>query len=137
MRELQLDHVPYFCSFASGCAGFMSVLIAAAGLFRSPDERAGNLRDGRRMPPGVPYNMLRERILDPITAPLFGSGVSTWLSIARDQLLLHDANCVSIRRDRETNCADDTGACHCLGLDLAGSDVAVHYPNIFPELGRW
>ena len=38
MRELQLDHVPYFCSFASGCAGFISILIAATGLFRSSDE---------------------------------------------------------------------------------------------------
>src|SRR5438067_535434 len=37
MRELQLDHVPYFCSFASGCAGFLSLVCVAAGLFSSPD----------------------------------------------------------------------------------------------------
>ena len=26
MRNLKLDHWPYFCSFASGCAGFISLL---------------------------------------------------------------------------------------------------------------
>src|SRR6266567_2108496 len=63
MRELQLDHAPYFCSFASGCAGFVSVLIAATGLFPSPDERCAVCVMADAMPPGVPYNMLRERIL--------------------------------------------------------------------------
>jgi hypothetical protein len=32
MRELQLDHLPYFCSFASGCAGFISLLVVAGGV---------------------------------------------------------------------------------------------------------
>lgn len=32
MRELQLDHLPYFCSFASGCAGFISILVVAGGV---------------------------------------------------------------------------------------------------------
>src|SRR5205823_5317115 len=39
MRQLQLDDLPYFCSFTSGCAGFIAVLIAASALFTSPDER--------------------------------------------------------------------------------------------------
>src|SRR5437763_4086936 len=63
MRELQLDHLPYFCSFASGCAGFISVLIAAGGLFPSPDERPTICVMADATPLGVPYDMSQERIL--------------------------------------------------------------------------
>src|SRR5262245_18430122 len=31
MRQLQVDHLPYFCSFASGCSGFTSLLATASG----------------------------------------------------------------------------------------------------------
>ena len=74
MRELQMDHVPYFCSFASGCAGFMSVLIAAAGLFRSPDERGVICVMGDVATPGVPFNLLRERILGSDNSSAFAIG---------------------------------------------------------------
>jgi hypothetical protein len=47
MRELQLDHLPYFCSFATGCSEFISVLITAAGLFPSPRRTSGDLHNGR------------------------------------------------------------------------------------------
>ena len=64
MRELQLDDVPYFCSFASGCAGFISVLIAAVALFSSSkNERPAICVMADSMPLGVPYDMVRERIL--------------------------------------------------------------------------
>src|SRR6266487_4063892 len=63
MRKLQLDDLPYFCSFASGCSGFISVLIAAGGLFQSPDERPVICIMADCMPPGVPYDLLQARIL--------------------------------------------------------------------------
>ena len=135
MRKLQLDHVPYFCSFASGCAGFMSVLIAAAALFSSSkSERPAICVMADSMPPGVPYDMVRERIL--------GSDNSSAFLVRREssayQLL--GINYYSTTRTavpfveivkRTVQMIQGLGA--GLGLDLAGSDVAVHYPNIFPD----
>ena len=43
MRELQLDHLPYFCSFASGCAGFISLLVVAGGLLSSSSEEGSTV----------------------------------------------------------------------------------------------
>jgi hypothetical protein len=137
MRELQLDHVPYFCSFASGCAGFMSVLIAAAGLFRSPGERGVICMMGDVAVPGVPFNLLRERIL--------GSDNSSAFAIGHERrgYQLLGINFYSTTRkavpfveivQRTVQMIQELAT--CLGLDLAGNDVAVHYPNIFPDTWR-
>jgi len=137
MRELQLDHVPYFCSFASGCAGFVSVLIAATGLFPSPDERCAICVMADSMPPGVPYNMLRERIL--------GSDHSSAFAIGHEQhgYQLLGANYYSTTRTAvpfveivklTVQMIQELAA--SLGLDLSQSDVAIHYPNIFPDTWR-
>ncbi len=135
MRELQLDHVPYFCSFASGCAGFMSVLIAAAALFSSSkSERPAICVMADSMPPGVPYDMVRERIL--------GSDNSSAFLLRREssayQLLGIDYYSTTRTAVPFVEIVKRTvqmiqGLAAGLGLDLAGSDVAVHYPNIFPD----
>jgi hypothetical protein len=137
MRELQLDHVPYFCSFASGCAGFVSVLIAATGLFPSPDERCAICVMADSMPPGVPYNMLRERIL--------GSDHSSAFAIGHEQhgYQLLGANYYSTTRTAvpfveivKLTVQMIQELATSLGLDLSRSDVAIHYPNIFPDTWR-
>jgi 3-oxoacyl-[acyl-carrier-protein] synthase III len=134
MRELQVDHVPYFCSFASGCAGFISVLIAAAALFSSSNERPAICVMADSMPLGVPYDMVRERIL--------GSDNSSAFLVRREssayQLL--GINYYSTTRTAvpfveivKRTVEMIQGLATELGLDLAGSDVAIHYPNIFPD----
>ena len=134
MRELQVDHVPYFCSFASGCAGFTSVLIAAAALFSSSNERPAICVMADSMPPGVPYDMVRERIL--------GSDNSSAFLVRREssayQLL--GINYYSTTRTAvpfveivKRTVEMIQGLATELGLNLAGSDVAIHYPNIFPD----
>jgi hypothetical protein len=137
MRELKLDHLPYFCSFASGCAGFISVLIAAAGLFPSPDEGPAICIMADSMPPGVPYNMLRERIL--------GSDHSSAFVIGPEQhgYQLLGTNYYSTTRTavpfveivkRTVQMVQELAT--SLNLELAKSDVAIHYPNIFPDTWR-
>jgi 3-oxoacyl-[acyl-carrier-protein] synthase III len=137
MRELQLDHVPYFCSFASGCSGFISVLIAAGGLFPSPDERPVICIMADCMPPGVPYDMVQERIL--------GSDHSSAFVVGHEEhgYQLLGINYYSTTRagvpfveivQRTVQMVQDLAM--SLGLDLAGSDVAIHYPNIFPDTWR-
>lgn len=134
MRELQLDHVPYFCSFASGCAGFIAVLLAAAALPSISNERPVICVMADSMPPGVPYNMVRERIL--------GSDNSSAFLVGREQSAyqLLGINYYSTTRTAvpfveivKRTVEMIQGLAGELGLDLAGRDVAIHYPNIFPD----
>jgi hypothetical protein len=137
MRELQLDHLPYFCSFASGCAGFISVLIAAGGLFSSPDQRPTICVMADGTPPGVPYDMLQERILvsDQSSAFVVGRehcgyrllGIN-YYSTTRLRVPFVEIVKRTVQMVQELATS--------LDLDLGGSDVAIHYPNIFPDTWR-
>ena len=134
MRELRMDDIPYFCSFASGCAGFVSLLTLAGGLFPSADERPAVCFMADSRPPGAPFDMQRERILgsDHSSAFLVSSqprefqllGLN-YYSTAR--LLVPLAEVVQ-RTVRMTQ-----ALASALNLNLAECDVVAHYPNIFPE----
>jgi hypothetical protein len=134
MQQLEIDHLPYFCSFASGCAGFLSLLVAAAGLFSNSDERPAVCVMADSRPPGIPFDLLRERILgsDHSSAFVVGRekrgyqllGIS-YYSTTRKLVPLVEI----VKRTVDMIQALATG----LGFDLAGSDVAIHYPNIFPD----
>jgi hypothetical protein len=134
MQELEIDHLPYFCSFASGCAGFLSVLVAAAGLFSNSGERPVVCVNADNTPPGVPFDLLRERIL--------GSDHSSAFVLGREERgyqLLGLSYYSTTRKlvplveivKRTVDMIQDLAA--GLGLDLAARDVALHYPNIFPD----
>jgi hypothetical protein len=141
MQELKLDHLPYFCSFASGCAGFLSLLIAAGGLFT--DSNGGPvlcvMADSRPPMeyPGLPFDLLRERILgsDHSSAFLVGKeergyqilGVKYYSTTRK---LVPLVEIVKRTVDMIQTLAAD------LQLDLAVKDVAIHYPNIFPDTWR-
>jgi hypothetical protein len=135
MRQLQVDHLPYFCTFASGCSGFMSLLAAASGvLATSTDEHPMVCVMADCMPAGVPYNMLEERIL--------GSDHSSAFVVGREpigyQLLAVGYYSTTRTRvpflevvKRTVQMIQELAA--NLELNLSTSDVTVHYPNIFPE----
>jgi 3-oxoacyl-[acyl-carrier-protein] synthase III len=134
MQKLEIDHLPYFCSFASGCAGFLSLVVAAGGLFPNSDERPTVCVMADSRPNGIPFDLLRERILgsDHSSAFVVGRedlgyqllGVS-YYSTMRKQVPLVEI----VKRTVEMV----QGLANRLTLDLAGSDVAIHYPNIFPD----
>ena len=136
MRHLKLDHVPYSCSFASGCSGFMSLLGAASGtlLSSSSDEGPIVCVMADRMPPGVPYNMLEERILGSDHSSAFVVGREArgyqllglgYYSTTRTRVAFLEV----VKRTVEMIQA----LARNLELDLTTSNVTVHYPNIFPE----
>jgi hypothetical protein len=134
MRELQIDDVPYFCSFTSGCAGFVSLLTLAGGLLPSADERPAVCFMADSRPDGAPFDMQRERILgsDHSSSFLVSSqpqkyqllGIN-YYSTARLLVPLVEVIQRTVRMIQ-----DLAGR---LNLDLAESDVVVHYPNVFPE----
>jgi 3-oxoacyl-[acyl-carrier-protein] synthase III len=134
MRELQLDHVPYFCSFASGCAGFLSLATVAAGLFSSKDVRTAVCFMADSRPPCVTFDMQRERILgsDHSSAFLTSSkplhyqllGIN-YYSTARSLVPLFEIVKRTVQMIQ--------GLAASLELNLSDRDVVIHYPNIFPE----
>jgi hypothetical protein len=138
MRGLQLDHLPYFCSFASGCAGFVSLLVVAGGISAGcseGDQTICVMADC--MPPGVPYNMLQERIL--------GSDHSSAFLVGREEVgyELLGVNFYSTTRTAvpfveivklTVNLIQELAT--SLKLDLPASRAAIHYPNIFPDTWR-
>jgi hypothetical protein len=137
METLNIDHLPYLCSFASGCAGFLSLLIAAAGLVSVADERPVVCLMADCRPPGIPFDLLRERILgsDHSSAFLVGRdkqgyqllGISYYSTTRR---LVPLVEIVKRAVEMIQRLADD------LGLDLASRDVVLHYPNTFPDTWR-
>lgn len=134
MRELQLDDIPYFCSFASGCAGFISLLSIAGGLLSSADERPAACFMADARPTGAVFDMQRERILgsDHSSAFIVSSqprdyqllGIN-YYSTARLVVPLLEVVQRTVKMIHELAKA--------LKLRLAKSDVVAHYPNIFPE----
>ncbi len=134
MRELHVDDVPYFCTFTSGCAGFVSLLTVAGGLLSSSDPRPAVCFMADSRPDGAPFDMQQERILgsDHSSAFLVGSQPNNYqllginyYSTARLMVPLIEVVQRTVRMIREL--ADQ------LNLNLEKSDVVVHYPNIFPE----
>ena len=137
MRELKLDHLPYLCSFASGCAGFASILLTAAGLFDSSEARSTICVMADSMPPGVPFNMLRERILQSDQSSAFRLGRERrgyrLLGINFYSTVRIAVPFVEIVR-RAVEMINALAA--ELRLEMTQSDVALHYPNMFPDIWR-
>ena len=138
MRDLNIDHLPYFCSFASGCAGFMSLLTVAGGLFTSSAERGSTVcMMADCAPPGVPHNMLRERILgsDHSSAFVVGGKKSGYQLLGINYYSSTRTKIPFVEIVRRTVQMIEELATS-LELQLTTGDVAIHYPNIFPDTWR-
>ncbi|PZR75416.1 MAG: hypothetical protein DLM52_07760 [Chthoniobacterales bacterium] len=134
LRELGREELPYFCSFASGCAGFVFLCIAAAGVLSSTKEGEVICAMADSMPKGVTHDLSRERIL--------GSAQSSAFVVGRDkgkyQLLgtsIYSTTraLVPLLELVKRTVSMITGLAQSLGLDLAANEVLVHYPNMFPD----
>jgi hypothetical protein len=134
LKEVGMTELPYFCSFASGCAGFVFLCIAAAGLFSSHNDGEIMCAMADSMPNGVTYDLARERILGSAQSSAFAVGRTE-----RGYQLLGAAIYSSTRSllpllelvKRTVEMIE--GLARTLGLKLDGGDVLVHYPNMFPE----
>ncbi|HEX8281509.1 MAG TPA: hypothetical protein VF551_09030, partial [Chthoniobacterales bacterium] len=136
LSEVQVDNVPYFCSFASGCAGFLSLVITAAGVLQPALAQPAICVMADTLPIGEHYyfDMVRERILGSDHASAFvvdrnaGDyqvlGVSFY-STTRTLVPLVEIVKRTVQMTQEL--------AKGLELDLAAHDVVLHYPNIFPE----
>jgi hypothetical protein len=135
MQQLNIDHVPFFCSFATGCAGFLSLLASAGGVLSSSDAAVDVIcAMGDCVPPGVMFDLKKERIL--------GSDHSSAFVVGRDKrgYQLLGLNYYSTTRTqvplvevvkRTLEMIQDLAS--SLALVLSENDVAIHYQNMFPD----
>ncbi len=134
MKELELDDLPYFCSFASGCAGFITLLATAGGLFSGEDADPVIclMADGNQ--PGVGFDIARERILGSDHSSAFAVGHEqcgyqilglNYYSTTRVLVPLLEVVKRTVQMIQEL--------ARKLGLDLSAASVVLHYPNIFPD----
>ncbi|CAN5559240.1 hypothetical protein BH18VER1_BH18VER1_02420 [soil metagenome] len=135
MNALELGDVPYFSSFASGCAGFTFQLIAASGLVISSDETTPALCVmGDSRPPDAKFDLFRERIL--------GSDHSSAFVVDREQAGFQvlgissystPRSVVSLLELVKRSIEMIKGLAASLDVDLSRPDLLIHYPNIFPD----
>jgi hypothetical protein len=136
LRTLDLDHIPYLASFSTGCVGFFTLILTAAGLcvFSRPDPVICMTADIK--PAGTTYDTQREKILssDCCSGFLIGYdqggyqvlGIS-YYSTERSVLSL-----VEVVKRAVQMLQDLT---HALMIDYSKNDIVFHFPNIFP--GAW
>jgi hypothetical protein len=134
MRELGVDHHPYLCSFASGCAGFISLLISAGGVLLAGNGAPVICLTGDVRPPGTFYDMVRERILGSDQCSSFFAGpekrgyrVLGLMFYSTARTLVPLVEIVKRTVQMVTDLAES------LDLDFNSSEVVLHYPNIFPD----
>jgi hypothetical protein len=106
-------------------------------LFPSPDVRPTICVMADATPPGVPYDMSQERILVSDQSSAFVVGPEqcgyrllgiNYYSTTRPKVPFVEIVKRTVKMVQELATS--------LDLDLAGSDVAIHYPNIFPDTWR-
>ncbi len=134
LKQFNLDHVPYFGSFASGCTGFLSLLTSASGLLATSSESPVLCVTADQKPAGVRYDGLKEKILtsdcssafvvsrEPQAYQLLGVN---YYSTPRTFIALVEIVKRTVQMIREL--------AQKLALDLSAESPLIHYPNIFPE----
>lgn len=134
MQQLQLDEIPFFGSFATGCVGFISLLFSASGLLGDGLNNAVICLTADVKPPGSKFDGLREKILTSDSSGAFIVGREqrgyqllgiNYYSTARDLIPLVEIVKRTVLMIREL--ADE------LRISLTDGNFVLHYPNIFPE----
>jgi 3-oxoacyl-[acyl-carrier-protein] synthase III len=74
LRRFEIDNVPYFGSYSSGCTGFMSLLTMAAGILRGRAVEKVICLTADLKPRNATYDSLRERLLTSDAAAGFVAG---------------------------------------------------------------
>ncbi|MGA2556124.1 MAG: hypothetical protein ABSG04_07605 [Verrucomicrobiota bacterium] len=134
MRHLNVDDLPYFGTFATGCSGFGSLATTAAGLLGTENGSSVICLAADIHPQGACFDGLRERILtsdcgagfivgrQPAGYQLLG--ISHY-STAREYISLVEIAKRTVQMIRALMAKQEG--------DLKGRDVVIHYPNIYPD----
>lgn len=134
LKELGMIELPYFCSFASGCAGFVFLCIAAAGILSSSTDGEIVCAMADSMPHGVTYDLSRERILGSAQSSAFAVGRSErGYQLLGAAIYSSTRSLVPLLELVKRTVQMISSLIKALGLTIDGNDVAIHYPNMFPD----
>jgi hypothetical protein len=134
LKELGREELPYFCSFASGCAGFVFLCIAAAGILFSSKDGEVICAMADSMPAGVTYDLSRERILGSAQSSAFIVGrAERGYQLLGAAIYSTTRSLVPLLELVKRTVEMIKGLAQTLGLNMTRSDVLIHYPNMFPE----
>jgi len=134
MRSVNADDIPFLGSFATGCTGFISLIMTAGGLSAFSSGAPVICMTADVKPDGSTYDAMRERILttDCCSGFLMGKercgyqvlGISFY-STKRPRILLIDIvkRTVNLIRD----------LAKALEIDLVQNEAVLHFPNAFPD----
>lgn len=134
LQELGMTELPYFCSFASGCAGFVFLCIAAAGILSSSKNGEVICAMADSMPAGVTYDLSRERILGSAQSSAFAVGRSGHgYQLLGASIYSSTRSLVPLLELVKRTVQMINNLTQALGLTIAGNEVLIHYPNMFPD----
>jgi len=134
LRRFELDHVPYFGSFATGCTGLLSLILTAAGLCAFSQGAPVVCLTADVKPPGTTYDARREKILTSDCASGFLIGREPrgyralgigFYSTKRELVPLVEIVKRTVQMVR--------GLTEALAIDCTQRKFVLHYPNIFPS----
>lgn len=138
MNQFRLDNVPYYGSFASGCTGFISLLVTAGGLLAAGAGPTICLTSDIK-PAGATYDALHEKILTSDCSSAFVCSTKRPHSSESPAYQLLGISYYSTTRTfvalvevvkRTVQMIRDLAQKLEVPLDRT---IVVHYPNIFPQ----
>lgn len=137
LRHFKMDDVPYSGSYSSGCTGFMSLLMMAAGMLRARAVENIICLTADLKPEGATYDSTRERLLTSDAASGFVAGrekrgyqVLGVGQYSTSRLLIPLVEVVKRSVVMTKSILESAGVCH------DGRSMLCHYPNMFAEAWR-
>jgi hypothetical protein len=134
LRHFELDHIPYWGSYASGCTGFMSLLVVASAILKAESMDKVVCLTADLKPPDVAYDSVREKLLTSDAASGFIAsrsrrgfqvmGVGQYSS-SRKLIPLVEVVKRAVQMTQRL--------CDMTGITQDGSSMLCHYPNMFLE----
>ncbi len=134
LRRFEIDHVPYWGSYTSGCTGLMSLITLAAGILRAANTEKVLCLTADLKPCDTTYDGVREKLLtsDAASGFLVGRepqgyqvlGVAQYSS-SREIIPWLEVVKRAVQMTQEL--------CKLTGVPSNGGAMVCHYPNMFVE----
>ncbi len=134
LRRFELDHVPYWGSYTSGCTGLMSLITLSAAILRAAGSDKVLCLTADLKPPDTTYDGVREKLLTSDAASGFFVGrepqgyqvmgvahysssreIIPWLEVVKRAVQMTQR------------------LCKLVGVESNGATMVCHYPNMFVE----